>query len=209
MSFSEARSFAFFLLSIIVLFSALMLVAWATSVGNNISVTGTLTVDSNSTFGDAAGDVNLFTGTLQASTTALFTGAITTYGNATFGDTAADIYNFVGGLQASSTLGVTGTTFLFSDLRINGFSTTTSSNGNLRTNGNVGIATTTTMTTNVSLGVHGSGTTTLAVGTDSTTLGSCLQLDGIDGVTYRIFAAATTSVTKQLVVEAGSCNGNQ
>lgn len=69
---------------------------WATSVGTNVSVTGTLTttgattLNGSSTFGDASGDVNLFTGTLQASTTALFTGAATFYGNVTLGDAAAD-----------------------------------------------------------------------------------------------------------------------
>lgn len=60
---------------------------WATSIGTNVSVSGTLTVsgnstmNGNSTLGDAATDINLFTGTLQASTTALFTSGFTTYGN--------------------------------------------------------------------------------------------------------------------------------
>lgn len=76
---------------------------FATTIGTNISSGGTLTINGNSTFGDAATDVNLFTGTLQASTTALFTGAVTTYGNATFGDAAGDINLFTGTLQASTT----------------------------------------------------------------------------------------------------------
>jgi len=49
----------------------------ATTISTNITTGGTLTVSGNSTFGDAITDVNLFTGILQASTTALFTdGAI-------------------------------------------------------------------------------------------------------------------------------------
>ncbi|MBI2055032.1 MAG: hypothetical protein HYT39_02960 [Candidatus Sungbacteria bacterium] len=51
----------------------------ATTVGTNVSVDGTLTASGNSTFGDAATDINLFTGTLQASTTALFTSGLTAY----------------------------------------------------------------------------------------------------------------------------------
>ena len=51
----------------------------ATSIGTNISADGTLTVNGNSTFGNAATDINLFTGTLQASTTALFTSGLTAY----------------------------------------------------------------------------------------------------------------------------------
>ncbi len=81
----------------------------ATTIGTNINTGGTLTVsgantfNGNSTFGDAAGDVNLFTGTLQASTTALFTNGLTAYGNSTFGDAAADVNLFTGTLQASTT----------------------------------------------------------------------------------------------------------
>ncbi|KKW27721.1 MAG: hypothetical protein UY71_C0038G0004, partial [Parcubacteria group bacterium GW2011_GWB1_52_7] len=58
---------------------------FATSIGTNVSVDGTLTTsgaatfNGNTTFGNAATDVNLFTGTLQASTTALFTSGLTSY----------------------------------------------------------------------------------------------------------------------------------
>ncbi|MBI4134778.1 MAG: hypothetical protein HY471_01565 [Candidatus Sungbacteria bacterium] len=77
---------------------------FATTIGTNISADGTLTVNGGSTFGDAAADVNLFTGTLQASTTALFTGNITTYGALnTFGDAATDVNLFTGTVNASTT----------------------------------------------------------------------------------------------------------
>lgn len=81
---------------------------WATTIGNNVDVTGTFTVNGNSTFGDTSSDVNLFTGTLQASTTVLFTGAVTTYGNSTFGDASTDVNLFTGTLQASTTALFTG-----------------------------------------------------------------------------------------------------
>lgn len=189
-----------------------MFAAWATSVGTNVDVSGTLTVSGNTTlngnqtFGNAAGDTNIFTGTLQASTTALFTGDITTYGAGTFGDTAADNYRFVGGLQATSTLGVTGITFLYGDVRINGFATTTAASGNTLLNGTLGVGTTT-ISGGADLNVHSSATTTLSIGSaGGANVGGCIELKGLDGVKYKIFASATTSVTKQLIVEVGNCD---
>lgn len=70
---------------------------------STVLVTGAVTNYGNSTFGDAAADVNLFTGTLQASTTALFTSGLLTYGNSTFGDAGTDTNLFTGTLQASTT----------------------------------------------------------------------------------------------------------
>ncbi|OGF83306.1 hypothetical protein A3B18_01505 [Candidatus Giovannonibacteria bacterium RIFCSPLOWO2_01_FULL_46_13] len=125
------------------------------------------------------GDSVTVTGALTVS------GATTLNGNGTLGDTATDVFNFVGILQASSTLNVTGTS---------------------RFVGSVGVGTSTSMTSGVVLGLHGAATTTLTLGTDSTTGGSCIQMDGTDGAIYRIYAAATTSVTKQLVIENGPCN---
>jgi len=51
----------------------------ATTISTNISTDGNLTVNGNSTFGNEAADVNLFTGTLQATTTALFSGVTRHY----------------------------------------------------------------------------------------------------------------------------------
>lgn len=83
---------------------------YATSVGSDVSVTGTLTVSSatslngGSTFGDAAADVNLFTGTLQASTTALFTNGLTSYSNIGIGTTSpAQLLSVQGGALISGT----------------------------------------------------------------------------------------------------------
>lgn len=82
--------------------------------GGNVNATGTLqatgavTTYGAGTFGDAAGDFQIFGGQLQASSTALFGGAVTTYGASTFGDAATDINIFTGTLQASTTALFTG-----------------------------------------------------------------------------------------------------
>lgn len=70
---------------------------------------GALTTYGNSTFGDAAGDVNLFTGTLQASTTALFTSGLTSYGtislqNAETISNATDGVIQLGGIASTTSL---------------------------------------------------------------------------------------------------------
>jgi len=112
----------------VLLVGALLAVAgsvWATSIGTNVIVGGTLTVDGNSTFGNAAADVNLFTGTVQASTTALFTNGVITYGNSTFGDAAADINLFTGTLQASTTALLTGGVTFYGNLTFDRSATTT------------------------------------------------------------------------------------
>src|SRR3989344_2183290 len=81
----EARSFGFFLLSVLVLFSSIIYMTQATTIGGSITVDSALTVggaatlNGNSTFGDASTDVNLFTGTLEASTTELFTNGFQSY----------------------------------------------------------------------------------------------------------------------------------
>ena len=104
----------------------------ATTISTSITTGGSLTVDGNSTFGNAATDVNLFTGTLQASTTALFTSGFTTYGDLTINKAATTTVTFsqaginfgsdtlvidpnatrvgVGSSSPFSALGVTGTT---------------------------------------------------------------------------------------------------
>ena len=53
----------------------------ASTLSGTLNVAGATTLNGSSTFGDTASDVNLFTGTLQASTTALFTSGLTSYGS--------------------------------------------------------------------------------------------------------------------------------
>jgi ethanolamine utilization microcompartment shell protein EutS len=95
------------------------------STGGTLSVTGATTLNGNTTLGNAATDVNLFTGTLQASTTALFTSGFTTYGNSTFGDAATDTNIFTGTLQASTTALFTGAVTMYGNLTVDKSATTT------------------------------------------------------------------------------------
>ena len=66
----------------------------ATTISTNVSTDGNLTVSGNTTLGDAATDRAIFTGTLQASTTALFTSGFTTYGNWTIDRSATTTVTF-------------------------------------------------------------------------------------------------------------------
>src|SRR3989344_619398 len=177
-------------LSITLSFLLVTLITYsASTISTNITTGGSLTVSGASTFGDASTDVNLFTGTLQASTTALFTSGFTSFGL----------------IQASSTS---------ANLLINGFATTTASNGNIETEGTLtverGIAT--------SLGVAstsppqelgivgdiiaGSGaTTTLILSSSLANTGGCIQLEGANGTMFKIYA----TTTGPLIATSGTC----
>jgi len=106
-NFLKNRSFYSITLSVLVSFAFVAVAASAaTTISTNISTGGTLSVtgastltgavttSGNATFGDASTDVNLFTGTLQASTTALFTSGFTTYGNLTVDQAATTTVTF-------------------------------------------------------------------------------------------------------------------
>lgn len=164
----------------------------ATSVGTNISVDGTLTSTGNATM----------SGTLTT------TGAATFNGNVTLGDAAVDAILSTGMLNASSTLAVTGVTNHYGNINVNGFATTTASNGNIATEGSLGVGTS---TPGQELGVNGdvlaggAGTTTLYARSATANTGGCIELLGTDGVTRRIYVGATTTNTGRLIVEAGAC----
>ncbi|TSC69112.1 MAG: Outer membrane autotransporter [Parcubacteria group bacterium Gr01-1014_66] len=205
--------------------------AWATSIGTNLSVSGTLTntgaatlsstltttgaatFNGNVTLGDAATDVILSTGLLNASSTLAVTGVSNFYGNINvngFATTTAASGNFdtQGRVMASSTLVVTGVTNQYGNILVNGFATTTAASGNFATNGTIGVAST---TPGQELGVTGDvlaggpGTTTLYARSSSASTGGCIELLGPNDVTYRIYAGATTTNTGRLIVEAGAC----
>src|SRR3989339_1383512 len=107
------------LAALFVTFSYMRATTATTTIGTNISTGGTLNVsgaayasstlmldgasafNGSNTFGNAAADINLFTGKLQASTTALFTGAVTLY-NAT--TTLADGTTLSSGSMDGTTL---------------------------------------------------------------------------------------------------------
>ena len=160
----------------------------ATTISTNLDTDGTLTVDGvstfngNSTFGDAATDVNLFTGTLQASTTAMFTGAITGFNGAvTFNELSGDNdFRVESDGQAN---------MLFVDAGADRVGVATSTPGDtfsVTGDGMFGSAATTTVN------IHSSAAST----------GGCIQLEGANGTTlYRLYV--NTGGT--LVTEAGSC----
>ena len=113
--FSEARAFSFLALALATLFLSFVFVAYATSIGNNVSVSGTF---------DASG-VSTFNGQLQASSTALLGAAATFYSTVGIGTaTPAQVFSVQGNalfscnltsvanVTATGTLNVTGLTTL-------------------------------------------------------------------------------------------------
>jgi hypothetical protein len=159
----------------------------ASTISTNITTAGDLTVSGNSIFGDAATDVNLFTGTLQATTTALFTAGLTTYGASVFNEDGADV-----------------------DFRVE-------SNGNTHMlfvdagNDRVGVASSTPIQ---DIGVTGDiamgsgATTTLSLDSTAASTGGCLQMRGANGTTYAAYIVATTSsqgVNGSWYIKSGKC----
>lgn len=76
-----------------------------TSIGGALTATSTFATQGNSTFGNEASDINLFTGMLQASTTAMFTATSTFYGDVVLGDAAADTTIVNGRISTGSLAG--------------------------------------------------------------------------------------------------------
>lgn len=221
-------------LSVLSAVFAVSLIAYAaTSIGTNLSVDGTATVTGNSTlsgtlsvtgastftgaitangngtFGDANTDIYLFTGRLQASTTALFTSGLTAYGNII--TSAASV-----GVSTSTptqTLSVHGSSYVSGTSFFGDTLTATSSAVLARDGGTVGVASSTPSKL-LSVGgnaIFGSAaTTTLTVTTSSNTLGGCIGLRTVDGTNLRIYATSSTQVgtmggLSNLKVEAGLC----
>ena len=185
-TFSEARAFSFLALALATLFLSFVFVAYATSIGNNVSVTGTF---------DASG-VSVFNGQLQASSTALLGAAATFYSTVGIGTaTPAQLFSVQGNalisgnltsvanITATGTLNVTGLTTLGN---ATGTQLTVTSNSYLSTTG-IG----TTSPSNF-FSVHGntlfSGNLTSVANITAT---GTLNVTGLTTLTY----ATTTSVT--------------
>src|SRR3989344_1771430 len=185
-----------------------------------LQATGAVITYGAGTFGDAAGDFQIFGGQLQASSTALFGGAVTVYGAATFGDAAADYQIFVGQLQASSTALFGGAVTTYGNATLGdavGDSVTANA---YFTQLRIGTG-----TTFDQIGTAAS-TTALRVGSDqistinglifgfcnipntevTATSSSYADCTGATGVTssYRVFVQATSSLPTGLIVEAAS-----
>lgn len=195
---------------------------FATTIGTNISADGTLTVSGDSTFGNAATDVNLFTGTLQASTTALFTNGLTTYGNSTFGDAAADVNLFTGTLQASTTVLFTGALTTYGNVTLGDNTSDT-----LTVNASTTLTNTRFGSSGATITGHLSASST--VDFDSTTAGACNtktvtvtgaterdtvllglgdDLGGIASSTYNTWVSAADTVSVQLCLFLGAATTN-
>lgn len=152
----------------------LMTIADGGSVGN-VTVTGTLTANGNTTLGDVVGDTTTFVGS-------------TTYSNAATTTIAATAVNSFS--IATSSAGVAFVKLDTSNYRF-GIGTTTPRN-TLSVGGDGVIA------------AAGSGTTTLSLQSNGTTKGGCIELETADGNgTVRIYAAA--AATSTVIVESGSC----
>lgn len=157
---------------------------FATSVGTNISVDGTLSVSGGSTFGDAAADINIFTGTLQASTTALFTSGATFYSTVTLqnGETIAN--------STDGQINVDG------NFVVGGYATTTASNGNFATMGTVTVGTNGTAMTQIKTGYISCGPieANATIAATSTGFVYCTGLSNISA-NDAVFLTATTTST--------------
>lgn len=203
--------------------SAIGISVLATTVGNNVSVSGTLsssgnatfsgtvTVDGNSTFGNAGTDVNLFTGTVQASTTALFTSGLTAYsdvsiltgglgvGIATTTDENLDVIGSVSlGNAVGDTVGI----------RAGGISMTNSGTTTIiAANTSAWSIATSTTAGQVPLVRYDTANTRIGIGTS--TPARTLAIGG-DSAPGTVLLGATTGATSTLVIDGvgasrGSC----
>lgn len=204
--FVQLRSFFVALLGIVLSFTFVVVVTYsASTISTNISTGGTLTVNGNSTFGDAATDVNLFTGTLQASTTALFTSGFTTYGNWTIDQsgTTTATFNQAGLNFDSNTLVI--------DSYFNRVGVASSTPYVA-----LGVTGTTTSSAGVVIGEAGSGVSQLSFGTCSVNLPSIpvISVGVVDctatGVTAgsRVFVTPTNLEASVVFSAASSTSAN-
>ena len=147
--FYKNKNFVSILLSVVLSFAFVAVAAYgATTIGTNVNTGGTLTVTGNSVFSTASS-----TGTVKFSTINSDTGAIS------FGD---ENLTTTGTLNVSglTTLGNASTTILSltGNLLVNGFATTTASNGNIDTEGSLTVVGTAS-TTNLIVGGNGTNGT--------------------------------------------------
>ncbi|MEK7646856.1 MAG: hypothetical protein AAB378_00595 [Patescibacteria group bacterium] len=159
----------------------------ATTISTNISTDGTLTINGNTTLGNAtATDIIIlnavFTSGLQASSTLQVTGVFTAFGNVTLGDGAADAITLTG--NASTTNSFT----VGNNLYVTGIASTT---GALIVGGD---------STNGTIAGMIFGTCNLtqkSINASSTAGTSCVSATGIRG-SEKVFVSATSSLATHL-----------
>lgn len=148
--------------------------------------TGAATFYGSNVFGDAAADINLFTGTLQASTTALFTSGLTSYGTITL-QNAETIDNATDGVI--SLMGVASST----SIRLTNLETITNGTDGTITLANDGGAT---ISFTPATGVVTPSFGTLFINATSTTMGNATTtVDGVIMPTIRTAAPVTCSAS--------------
>lgn len=189
---------------------------YATTIGDSISVTGTLTSSGAATMSSTLA----VTGATTLTGAATLSSTLDVTGNSTLA--SADIggaYSAGGG--SGTTITAAGKGQFNGDLEINGFATTTASNGNFASQGTIGVGTSTPWgtfssemgTTNPSFVVSNNGSTTPAlivggvnqdgrVGIASTTPSNTL---GVEGNAMFISAATTTITISSTGAVRGGC----
>lgn len=136
-------------------------------------------------------------------------GTLTVTGASTQTGTVSVGGGYAAGSGSGITVGTDGKLQINSDLEVNGYATTTASNGNLRIAGSFGVGTST-PSLSAQLGVNGdvhiggTGTTTVSLNTSAVTArGTCIQMKATDNDVVRIYVNNANA----LVVEAGACSG--
>ena len=202
-TFSEARAFSFLALALATLFLSFVFVAYATSIGSDVTVTGALTGQG----------VNVFSGQLQASSTALLGAAATFYSTVGIGTaTPAQVFSvqgnalFSGNLTSVANVTATGT------LNVTGLTTLGNATGTqLTVTSNSYLSTTGIGTTSPSnfFSVHGNtlfsgNLTSVANVTATGTLNVTGLTTLVSATTTHIGVTGTASTTNLVVGGAGS-----
>lgn len=182
-------------LSVLISTFAVALISYATTIGNDVSVTGTLTSTGAATLSStlAVTGASTLSGAATLSNTLEVTGASTFNGAVTLGDVAADAITVNGVItgfvsNASSTVSA--------QLNATTFGMATSSPGQ-----EVGIT--------GDVFQASAATTTHFLSSTGTSKGGCIEMLRSNGTKVRIYVGATTTGETMdgnfLVVEAGTC----
>src|SRR3989344_8215445 len=198
LSFTKGQFLTYLIAVFISVFFVAAFVFGATTIGDNISTDGNLTVTGTT-------GLTGLTTLVNASTTVISTsGDLFVGGNAT---TTGSSGNFAteGTVTVASTLAVTGASTLTGNV---GIATSTPAFA-LGIQGDIMASTTDQTSSTVA------ATTTLFLHSESGAMGGCIQMKDLSGAAnYKIFLVATTTngsgtgTTVGLVVEAGTCKGS-
>ncbi len=186
-------------------------VSGATTISTNITTGGSLEVGTTSTL---TGVVTASTGlTVTTGGLTVTAGGLTvTAGATTIGSTLD-----VTGLTTMGFASTTGDVTVVGDIFVGvggGKATTTAATGNFTTIGKIGVGTSTPVK---QVSLDGTATTTLRIMTGTAKYGGCIELQGVDGLPYRLYVqkgTATSTVSGAedgyvAVFVSGNCGANQ